>query len=128
MDFIAFLFPVHLEILETIKQSNVVVTENHAVCKKYHIDGYTMTWKAPDNIGKKTTVAICNETIMQNYNDWIGEINRTLAHEAVHVAQDCKSNDGYIRPLGFRKDIEEEAFDIQDNPREVLRILKKYCL
>jgi hypothetical protein len=128
MDFIAFLFPVNLEILETLKQTNVVVVENHTICKKYRIDGYTMSWRDPDNNLKKNSLVMCNETIMQNYNDWVGEINRTLAHEAVHVSQMCKSNDGYIRPLGFRKDVEAEAFAIQDNPREVLRILKKYCL
>lgn len=114
--------------MNVLQQSNVVVVENHAVCKKYHIDGYTMSWRDPDNNLKKNTLVMCNKTIAQNYNDWVGEINRTLAHEAVHVSQMCKSNDGYIRPLGFRKDIETEAFAIQDNPGEVLRILKKYCL
>jgi hypothetical protein len=51
-----------------------------------------------------------------------------LAHESVHIAQVCRFNDGYIRPLGFRKDVEAEALAIQDQPREALRILKKYCL
>ena len=66
--------------------------------------------------------------IQKNYQDWEGELERTIAHEAVHVAQLCKSTDGLIRPLGFRKNIEEEAFAVQDQPREILRILKKYCL
>jgi hypothetical protein len=71
---------------------------------------------------------MCTYTTKKVYEDWQGEINRTLAHEAIHVAQVCKSNDGYVRPLGFRNDVEKEAFAIQDHPREVLRILKKYCL
>jgi hypothetical protein len=128
MEFIAFLFPIHLEILETLKQSNVVIVENQGICKTNKYDGYVMSWRSPNNNLKKTTLLMCSNTITQNYNDWVGETNRTLAHEAVHVAQMCKSNDGYVRPLGFRKDIETEAFTIQDNPREVLRILKKYCL
>jgi len=66
--------------------------------------------------------------MQQNYTDWIGEVNRTLAHEALHVAQLCKSKDGLFYPLGFRNDVEKEAFAVQEQPREVLRILKKYCL
>jgi hypothetical protein len=80
------------------------------------------------NTLKKTSLVMCNESIKKNYVDWVGEINRTLAHESVHVAQMCKEGNGYVEPLGFRKNVEKEAFAIQDQPSEVLRIVKKYCL
>jgi hypothetical protein len=67
-----------------------------------------MTWKDPDNKLRKNVLLMCNNTIRKNYTDWVGEINRTLAHEAVHVAQMCKEGKGYVEPLGFKKDIEEE--------------------
>jgi hypothetical protein len=124
-----YLTPTHQEILDVLRQANVVVIiNNHKVCQKDKFDGYALSWRDPMNTLKKTSLIMCNESIKKNYADWVGEINRTLAHESVHVAQMCKSNDGYIRPLGFRKDIEKEAFSVQDQPGEVLRILKKYCL
>jgi len=71
---------------------------------------------------------LCEDVVQQNYPDWQGEMSRTIAHESVHVAQVCKVPNGYFYPLGFKNDVEKEAFAIQDQPREVLRILKKYCL
>jgi len=126
MDYVT---PTHQDILDVIRQSNFVVfVDNHKVCKTQKYDGYVITPKNSLNQSRKNEFVICPSVIQKNYEDWQGEINRTIAHEAVHVAQVCKSNDGYIRPLGFRKDVEKEAFSIQDQPREVLRIVKKYCL
>jgi hypothetical protein len=124
-----YLTPTHQEILNVLLQANVaVIVNNHKVCQKRKFDGYTLTWKDPMNNLGKTTLVLCNNTIKKNYNDWVGELNRTLSHESVHVAQMCKEGHGYIEPLGFRKDVEKEAYAIQDQPREVLRIVRKYCL
>jgi hypothetical protein len=124
-----YLTPTHQEILDVLRQANVtVIVNNHKVCREDKFDGYALTWRDSMNVIKKTTLVMCNNTIKKNYVDWEGEINRTLSHESVHIAQICKEGNGYIEPLGFRKDVEKEAVAIQDNPREVLRILKKYCL
>jgi len=124
-----YLTPTHQEILDIINQTGVaVIINNHAVCKTKQYDGMVLTKINPRNRSGRTQFILCESVMQTNYVDWQGEVNRTLAHEAVHVAQVCKSNDGYIRPLGFRKDVEKEAFSIQDQPREVLRIVKKYCL
>jgi hypothetical protein len=124
-----YLTPTHQEILNVLRQAKVaIVVNDHKFCKTQKYDGYALTWKDPHNTLRRNMLLMCNNTIKKNYNDWVGELNRTLAHEAVHVAQMCKSNDGYIRPLGFRDDVEKEAFAIQDQPREVLRIVRKYCL
>ena len=124
-----YLTPTHQEILDVINQSGIVVIINdHSICDTRKYDGMVLTSKAPNNASGKTQFVLCENVVKQNYSDWMGEMNRTLAHEAVHVAQVCKRRDGYISPLGFRKDVEKEAFAIQDQPREVLRILKKYCL
>lgn len=129
MEFLSFLLPIHMEIYETLIKANVIVEEHHISCgtqKKW--DGWVLSTKDKLNKYNRTVVAICTDTMKHVYEDWQGEINRTLAHEAIHVAQLCKSKDGHVRPLGFRDDVEKEAFAVQDNPREVLRILKKYCL
>ena len=124
-----YLTPTHQEIMNVLQQANVqVIVDDHSICKTKKFDGYVITKKDPKYKPKRTQLILCEEVMFTNYQDDPGEVNRTLAHESVHIAQVCRFNDGYIRPLGFRKDVEAEAFAIQDQPREVLRILKKYCL
>ena len=124
-----YLTPTHQEILDVLNQTGIAVYVNeHQVCKTKQYDGMVITTKDPRNKSGRTQLVLCEDAVQQNYPDWQGEMNRTIAHESVHIAQVCRSNDGYIRPLGFRKDIEKEAFAIQDNPGEVLRIVRKYCL
>lgn len=126
MDYVS---PTHQQILDVVQRSNfVVIVDNHRVCRNDKYDGYTILSKDKLSESGRNEFVICVKTHQKNYQDWEGELGRTIAHEAVHVAQMCKSYDGLIRPLGFRKDIEKEAFAVQDQPREVLRILKKYCL
>lgn len=129
MEFLLYLFPIHMEIYNTLHQSNIIVVENQNSCgTKKEWDGWTMTTSDKRNPYSKTMLVMCTNTLKTNYFDWQGEIRRTLTHEAVHAAQSCKTTDGNLYPLGFRKDVEKEAVAIQDNPKEVLRILKKYCL
>jgi hypothetical protein len=129
MEFIEYLTPTHLEILQILNQSRVEVIENFSPsCDSKKYDGEVITYRDKRNPHKTTVLAICTDTVKTNYSDWVNELNVTFAHESLHVAQACRSNDGYIRVLGFRKDVEQEAFAVQHNPREVLRILKKYCL
>jgi len=124
-----YLTPTHIQILEVLNQSGTIIHVNeHRICDTRQYDGYVITSKDPSNKTGRTELILCENVVKQNYSDWMGEMNRTLAHEAVHVAQQCKRGDGYLSPLGFKNDIEKEAFAIQDQPREVLRILKKYCL
>ena len=129
MIFLNYLEPTQLEIYNTLQKANVVVLENHKTCNpKGKWDGWTFSTKDSRNPYNRTMLVMCTNTIQSVYGDWQGEINRTLSHETVHVAQSCKEGKGGIETLGFRKDLEKEAFAIQDNPREVLRVLKKYCL
>lgn len=124
-----YLTPTHQEIMNVLQQANVqVIVNNHPICETKKFDGYVITKKDSKYKPKRTQLILCETAMFYNYQDGPGEVNRTLAHEAIHIAQVCRFNDGYIRPLGFRKDIEAEAFAVQDQPREVLRILKKYCL
>jgi hypothetical protein len=124
-----YLTPTHQEIVNILQQVNVeIVVNNHPICETKKFDGYTISKKDPKYGSKRTRLVLCEDVMFTNYLDGAGEVNRTLAHETIHIAQTCKSGDGYLRPLGFRKDIESEAFAIQDQPKEVLRILKKYCL
>jgi hypothetical protein len=128
MIFLNYLQPTQLEIYNTLQQANVVVLENHQTCgTEKQWDGWTFTTKDYRNSYNRTMLVMCTTTLKANYEDWKREINRTISHEAVHVAQACKEGRGSLEILGFKNDFEKEAFAIQDNPKEVLRILKKYC-
>lgn len=130
MEFVSYLLSYQLQLLRVLQQSNVTISENTvAACgNNYKWDGWTFNKRDYRNVSKKRTeMVICTNTHKVNYGDWINELNRTLTHEAVHVAQICKSGDGVV-PLGFRKGVEDEAFALQERPDEVIRIVKKYCL
>ena len=126
MDYIT---PTHQEILDILNQINIeVIVDNHPLCKSRKYDGYVMTPVDPQNPTNRTQFLLCVETMQGSRDDWREEVRLTIAHEALHIAQACKSRDGYFNPLGFRDDVEKEAFAVQNQPKEVLRILKKYCL
>ena len=130
MEFASYLLSYQLQLLQVLQQSKVTILENSlsACGNDYKWDGWTFTKKDRRNVSKThTEMVICTNTHKTNYSNWASELNRTLTHEAVHVAQICKSGDGVI-PLGFKKGVEDEAFALQDRPDEVIRIIKKYCL
>jgi len=146
MEFVQYLTPTHQEIMEVLNQANIIVIEQHKSCgNKDKWDGWTLTAKDKRNDQGKTILTICTYTTKKVYEDWRSEINRTLAHESVHVAQECKG-----RPLGITKMylssdkmtdvmnsvkgynprgkvIEMEAYFLEDNPEQTLYYLKKFC-
>ena len=106
MDLILYLTIVHQQILDVLHQANVqMIVNNHPVCKTKKYDGFVITTRDATYKPKRTQLILCEKVMVNNYIDWQGEINTTLAHEAVHVAQICKSNDGHIRRLGFGKNV-----------------------
>jgi len=79
-------------------------------------------------------------------------VNETLLHESTHIAQACKEGNGYLEEFGIsnasmpltqrRKDdvntsvrinnesyrqIEHEAFWMEDKPDKVRYVVQKYC-
>ena len=78
-------------------------------------------------------------------------VQETLSHESVHVAQSCKSNFRYLSSFGINsssmnlsyykeidlkkvisfnpdlKQIDREAFWMEDKPEKIKQVLKKYC-
>lgn len=78
-------------------------------------------------------------------------VNETLFHESVHVAQACKTNFKYLSSFGINyysmvlnsqresdlkkvisfdsglKNIDREAFWMEDKPSKVKYVLQKYC-
>lgn len=146
MDYVAYLEPVAMEVHQLVKQK-VKITENGGTCRKFDIFGYFDT-------GKRE-LTICTARILR-VEDSARHINETLLHESVHVAQSCKgrfrsmqafginssamvltasreSDLGqaykYARSLGRAelRQIEREAFWMENKPKEVRYVVKKYC-
>ena len=141
MDFLFYLSPQSMEIYQMISRK-IRVVENSPICRKQDIYGwFSLTEK---------TMNICTDRIVSRENAKY-YINETLLHESVHLAQYCKNKS--LTPLGIsssnmnlsdrrRKDvesavrlvgsiarqIEKEAFWMEDKPNEVKYVVKKYCL
>jgi hypothetical protein len=141
MDFILYLSPESTEVYQMISR-RIRVVENTPICRKYDIYGWF-------NMNEKT-MSICTDRIISR-----GEseyyVNETLLHESVHIAQYCKNKS--LTPLGIAssqlqlssrrnqdvesavkmlgpsvRQIEREAFWMEDKPNEVKYVVKKYCL
>lgn len=123
----------------------VRVVENAPICRQHDIYGWYKS--------SKNTLTICTAKIKSTAGPNLREyVSETLFHEAVHVAQSCKANDGYIEAFGISKshmpiserrlgdvqtsvsingekvrNIEHEAFWMEDKPEKVKYVLEKYC-
>jgi hypothetical protein len=141
MDFLLYLSPESTEIYQMISR-RIRVVENTPICRKYDIYGWF-------NVNEKT-MTICTDRIVSG-GDYRYYVNETLLHESVHIAQYCKNKS--LTPLGIAssklqlslrrnqdvesavkisgpsvRQIEREAFWMEDKPNEVKYVVKKYCL
>ena len=151
MEFILFLSKIDKEIIELINKSNHSIKENTDIClidKKFV--GFFKR--------REKEIVICtkNAKKLGNYREDKGYDNhktnlyvrRALRHEATHLVQSCNNN----KPTGVIKNIEDkihvgklkalkssvrisrnldkelEAYVMEDKPRKVKEMLKKYCL
>jgi len=140
MEFLLYLSPQSTEIYQIISR-RIRVVENTPICRKHDIYGWF-------NVIEKT-MTICTDTIISNDNSKY-YMNETLLHESVHTAQYCKNNS--LTPLGISnsqihlsssknqdiesavkisgpsvRQIEREAFWMEDKPNKVKYVVKKYC-
>jgi hypothetical protein len=141
MEFLLYLSPQSTEIYQMISR-RIRVVENTPICRKHDIYGWF-------NVIEKT-MTICTDRIISNDNSTY-YMNETLLHESVHIAQYCKNSS--LTPLGISnsqiqlssrrtqdiesavkisgpsvRQIEREAFWMEDKPNEVKYVVKKYCL
>ena len=151
MEFILFLNKLDKEIIELINKSNHSIEENTALCQidKRFVGFYKK---------REKTIVICTQNAKKlgNYREGRNNdnhktnlyIRRALRHEATHLVQSCNNN----KPTGVIKNIEDkihegkvkalkssikisgnldkelEAYVMEDKPRKVKEILKRYCL
>ncbi len=152
MEFLLFLNSHEKEILELIYKANYSVEENTPLCLLG--DKYVGFLKRRQ---QKVVICTKNAMKLGGYRfsrDDDGEnfktglmIRRALRHESVHIAQECNNGS----PLNFNnsrqtklipqkisafhgstkltgeREKEYEAYLIEDQPKKVISILKKYC-
>ena len=155
MEFIIFLSKLDKEILNLLIKANYVVEENKIEClsnkeiKGLHNFVENKIIICTENAKRKTNYR--NKKKLTNKDNFKTEraIRKALRHEATHVVQKCNNNKivGDIKKLerklhqGKREALkfstsnfsgtyakEVEAYVLEDKPKKVKKLIKKYCL
>lgn len=120
----------------------VRVLDNGPACSKYDIFGFFEA--------RRRELTICSRTILNSPSS-DEDFNATVLHEAVHVAQSCRTGFRHLEPFGMNTNamplsaaklaglkmviafdarlahIDREAFFMEDKPGLVTYVVKKYC-
>ena len=155
MEFIIFLSKLDKEILDLLIKTNYVVQENKIECllnkniKGLHNFEENKIIICTENAKKKTNYRNIRQP--QNKDNFKTEraIRKALRHEATHAIQKCNNNKtvGNIKNLegklhkSKRKSLEfstsnfsgtyakeVESYVLEDKPKKVKNLIKKYCL
>ena len=155
MEFILFLSQLDKEILNLLIKANYIVEENKIECllnkeiKGLHNFKENKIIICTENAKKKTNYRNIRQP--QNKDNYKTEraIRKALRHEAVHVIQKCNNNktvsnikelesklhQSKIKALKFSMtnfygnyEKEVEAYVLEDKPKKVRNLIKKYCL
>jgi len=155
MEFIIFLGKLDKEILELLRKANYIVEENKIECVSNkelmggHIFKENKIIICTENAKRKTNYR--DKKKLPNKDNFKTElaVRRALRHEATHAIQKCNDN----KPIGDIKKLESklhqskrkalefsssnfsgtyakevEAYVLEDKPRKVKSLIKKYCL
>ena len=155
MEFIIFLSKLDKEILDLLIKANYKVEENKIECllnkeiKGLHNFKENKIIICTENAKRRTNYR--NKKQLQNKDNFKTEkaIRKALRHEATHLIQKCNNNKiiGDIKKLesklhpSKRKALEfsttnfvgtyskeVEAYVLEDKPKKVKNLIKKYCL
>ena len=155
MEFIIFLSKLDKEILDLLIKANYIVEENKIECllnkeiKGLHNFKENKIIICTENAKRKTNYRITKQK--RNKDNFKTElaIRKALRHEATHAIQKCNDNKtvGNIKNLEgklnrskqkalefstsnfsgtYAKEV--EAYVLEDKPKKVKKLIKKYCL
>ncbi|MBO8231925.1 serine hydroxymethyltransferase [Prochlorococcus marinus str. MU1402] len=155
MEFIIFLSKLDKEILDLVVKANYVVEENKIECllnkeiKGLHNFEEKKIIICTENAKRKTSYRNKKQLLSKDNFKTERAIRKALRHEVTHVIQRCNNNKtiGDIKKLesklhqSKRKALEfstsnfsgnyakeVEAYVLEDKPKKVKRMIKKYCL
>ena len=154
MEFIIFLSKLDKEILDLLIKANYKVEENKIECllnkeiKGLHNFVENKIIICTENAKRKTNYRVTKQKNKDNFKTELA-IRKALRHEAAHAIQKCNNN----KTLGDIKDLksklhpskrrslefstsnfsgtyakEVEAYILEDKPKKVKNMIKKYCL
>ena len=155
MEFIIFLSKLDKEILELLTKANYIVEENKVECllnkkiKGLHNFEENKIIICTENAKRKTNYKTIKQKPRQDNIKTERAIRRALRHEATHAIQKCNNNKtvGDIEKLEnklhpskrnaleysisnfsgtYAKEV--EAYVLEDQPKKVRNMIKKYCL
>ena len=155
MEFIIFLSKLDKEIIDLLIKANYIVEENKIEClinkeiKGLHNFEENKIIICTENAKRKTNYR--DKKLLPNKDNYKTEraIRKALRHEATHVIQKCNNNKtiGDIKNLegklhkSKRKALvfstsnfsgtyakEVEAYVLEEKPKKVKNLIKKYCL
>ena len=155
MEFILFLSKLDKDILDLLIKANYVVEENKIEChlnkeiKGLHNFVENKIIICTENAKRKTNYRNRNQQPNKDNFKTERAIRKALRHEATHVVQKCNNNKilGDIKKLesklhqSKRRSLEfstsnfsgtyekeVEAYILEDKPKKVKKMIKKYCL
>ena len=155
MEFILFLSKLDKEIFDLLIKANYVVEENKIECllnkniKGLHNFEENKIIICTENAKKKTNFRNIKQKLNKDNYKTERAIRKALRHEATHVIQKCNNN----KIIGDMKKLESklhqskrralefstsnfsgtyakevEAYVLEDKPKKVKNLIKKYCL
>ena len=151
MEFIEYLDEVEIEIIRMVEKAGYSLEENTPLCllSKKYVGFLKKRQKTvvicTDNIKNKSGYALIRKRNTDAFYKTQLYIKKALRHEATHVAQEC--NDGNILDIKKKLTInpakiealkgstkisgeeekERQAYILEDKPRSLKKVLKKYC-
>ena len=155
MEFIIFLSKLDKEILELLIKANYIVEENKVEClsnreiKGLHKFKENKIIICTENAKRKTNYKFKKTNLNKENLKTERAIRKALRHEATHAIQKCNNNKivGNIEDLERKLhpnkraalnfstlnfagtyDKEVEAYILEDKPKRVREMLKRYCL
>ena len=152
MEFVQYLDREGIELLRMVEQSGYSTEENKSLCLLG--EEYVGVLKKKEkkiiictnNAKKKEGYKLVRNSNSDSFDRTAKHIKKVLRHEAVHVAQECnggklldinkkfKLNAAKAEALRRSKKIsgeearERQAYILEDKPKLVKKIFKKYCL
>jgi len=137
MEFLLYLTPIGREIVQNVIRAGYPVRENIEFCRDKNRFGY----------GNFNKMVICTNNIKNSGYNLRTYVNETVYHEAVHMAHMCNGYKPFNisvkdMPLPLNKledikksvkmstasrQIEHEAYWMEDKPQKVNYVIKKYC-
>ena len=155
MEFILFLSKLDKEILDLLIKANYIVEENKIEClfnkdiKGLHNFKENKIIICTENAKKKTNYRNKQQDPNKDNFKTKRAIRKALRHEATHVVQKCNNNkilgdikklESKLHPMKrealmfstsnfsgtYAKEV--EAYVLEDKPKKVKNLIKKYCL